>query len=288
MSVYVMASVFAADMGSPTRNSVMLAIADAASDDGSNSYQSRESIAKKANVTPRTVQRVCAELVEDGLITEAGRVPCRGGYTINYTVNLDALKTPKTEANPRQPVTPDTVSPLTATPVTPDGVSPEPSYNHPNTIYPNAGARKTDLPRRIFEAWNVQADRFGLAKVRLELKSPEREKDVLRRLAECGGDETLLFAAIINMTQNPFWVGRAEKIWRADFDWLFKSRTNLRKALEFTPAPQTTEISNDRPKPRYQNTADKLADADAQRREAYSGLLERRAEKRRLEQSSSG
>ena len=130
-----MALVFAADMKTPTRNSIMLAIADAASDDGSQSYQSRESIAKKANVSTRTVQRTCAELIDDGLIIEAGKRACRGGYTINYTVNLDALL----GANPCHTVTPDTVSPVTTTPVTPDTVSPEP-LNHP---------KLKDIPRGI-------------------------------------------------------------------------------------------------------------------------------------------
>jgi hypothetical protein len=74
-----------------TAKIVLLAIADNADDFGENSYQSFETLAKKASVDRRSVIRVIKALVNNGFLHVAG-VSVYG--TNNYTVVLDKLGEP--------------------------------------------------------------------------------------------------------------------------------------------------------------------------------------------------
>ena len=91
MSVEIMSLVFNADLQTAGRNGVMLAIADHCDGNGKNSYQSKQTLAQKSNLNPRQVQRIVTQLVEEGLLIVEGKEACRGGYTINYSINLEAL-----------------------------------------------------------------------------------------------------------------------------------------------------------------------------------------------------
>ena len=114
-----------------------------------------------------------------------------------------------------------------------------------NFKLPIKQAKKTDLPKRIYETWNIMAEAHGLQTVRLNMPSPERDKAILRRLAECEGQEILLFEVIRNVTHNPFWIGRGAKVWYIYFDWIFKSKSNFRKVLEFQkPEPENAKPNN--------------------------------------------
>lgn len=103
-----------------TEKMVLLCLSDHANDEGV-CWPSMSRLARKCSIADRTVQRTIKELEKRGILT----VERAQGRTCKF--NID----------PRQCVTPDTVSPpsMTTEPPTqcrqtPDAVSPEPSENH--------------------------------------------------------------------------------------------------------------------------------------------------------------
>ncbi len=141
MSIAVMNWVWAHSPTSGNERLVLLALADACSrDDGTGCWPSAATIARKANISDRTVRRVIARLEADGhLVVHRGGG--RAGSTNSYTVVTDIH-------TPGQNVTPDNLSgadtgdrpPLTQScQGTPDTVvSPDPPENHQGTAAPQA------------------------------------------------------------------------------------------------------------------------------------------------------
>jgi hypothetical protein len=80
-----------------TEKMVLLAIADHASDDGTNAYPSQATIAKKASISIRTVQRCVNNLVKAKYLRmdkgAGGSANCREDRRPHlYTINLDRLR----------------------------------------------------------------------------------------------------------------------------------------------------------------------------------------------------
>ena len=136
MSIAVMNWVWANSPTSGNERLVLLALADACSrDDGTDCWPSAATIARKANISARTVRRVIARLEADGHVV-VHRGGGRAGATNSYTVVMVIH-------SPGQNVTPDKVSgddsgdspPLTelcqGTPDT--AMSPDPPGNHHRT-----------------------------------------------------------------------------------------------------------------------------------------------------------
>ena len=128
--------VWAASPTSGNERLVLLALADACSrDDGTGCWPSAATVARKANISDRTVRRVIARLEADGQLV-VHRGGGRAGATNSYTV-VTAIH------NPGQTVTPDNLSggdtgdrpprtqPCQGTPDT--AVSPDPPGNHQRT-----------------------------------------------------------------------------------------------------------------------------------------------------------
>lgn len=116
MSIKVMQWVWENSTARDAARMVLLAIADCASDDGGNAWPSVATLAQKANVSVRTVQRSIKILTEQGLIRVGSQTGPNG--VNRYTINMTKGAIP----SPRQPVTPDIcdVSPPTSATVTPD------------------------------------------------------------------------------------------------------------------------------------------------------------------------
>jgi hypothetical protein len=144
MSIAVMNSVWTNSPTSGNERLVLLALADACSrDDGSGCWPSAATIARKANISDRTVHRVITRLEADGhLIVHRGGG--RAGSTNSYTV----VTGDRVIHNPGQNDTPDNLSgndtgdspPLTkpcqGTPDT--AVSPDPPVNPQRTAAAHA------------------------------------------------------------------------------------------------------------------------------------------------------
>lgn len=81
-------------LGTAARKGVLLAMADAASDDGTGIFKSAKTVAGEADVDVRTVRRVWAAMEgkAEGLIIRTGVKKKRGGELIVWRINLDALR----------------------------------------------------------------------------------------------------------------------------------------------------------------------------------------------------
>ncbi len=66
-------------------------MADRANDDGTGVYCSKGTIADETEVARSTVFKIIADLLSEGIISEAGRRPCRNGFTVDYTMNIAAI-----------------------------------------------------------------------------------------------------------------------------------------------------------------------------------------------------
>lgn len=161
MSIRVMDRVWSYSQAKGIDRLVLLAIADHASDDGSNAWPSIATLARKTGVSGRTVQRSIQRLVEMGELsykspngkTHQFRVLIKGVTDSHprQSVTPDTVP-PPTDSHPRQAVTPDTVSPEGWQPVTPggDAVSPEPSLEpttEPSIEPSSSAAARADVER---------------------------------------------------------------------------------------------------------------------------------------------
>lgn len=109
MSIKVMNWVWDYSPARGTELLMMLAIADAASDDGTNAFPSVRTLARKTRLDGRTVQRIARRLAEGGHLA----IEERGGRESNrYSVLMRAeLSTPPADRRPRQTAAGDTASP---------------------------------------------------------------------------------------------------------------------------------------------------------------------------------
>jgi len=95
-----------------------------------------------------------------------------------------------------------------------------------------------DLPRKLYAAWNLMAERHGLDPIRMDIRNFERDKRVLGFLQTiANGNPDLLFEAVGNVALNPHWVGKTQSEFYASFDWIFE-RTRLAQVLEYQPKQQ--------------------------------------------------
>lgn len=82
-------------------------------------------------------------------------------------------------------------------------------------------------PPQIFDAWNAMASECGLA---LATKLNDRRKiQAKARLDEHGG-ETII-AVIGKIPESPFLLGRNDRGWKANFDWLLQP-SSMQKLIE--------------------------------------------------------
>lgn len=170
MSRRVATLIYSKRCGGPYRKAVLAYMADRANDDGSGVYCSKGTIADETEIARSTVFKIISELVEEGVIFEAGRRPCRNGFTVNYSMDLtviagwdDVVKGNATSptAGPVRSVTSPPTGPhqsASRTPTSPPaGPKPsfEPSLNQeePPLVPPKAKStrRKPEVP--IPEDW---------------------------------------------------------------------------------------------------------------------------------------
>jgi len=78
--------------GSATKKSVLVYLADRASDDGSGIWTSKAHIAADTELSKRSVQNVMNDFEASGLIIKTGKKKCQNGYTFEYSINLDVAK----------------------------------------------------------------------------------------------------------------------------------------------------------------------------------------------------
>lgn len=92
MSNHLTSEVDKRQVGSMARTAVMRIMADKASDDGSGIWASKQRMAEELGTTRQTVITTIKNLIDDGLISEFGQRPCENGYTVEYMINVQALR----------------------------------------------------------------------------------------------------------------------------------------------------------------------------------------------------
>lgn len=194
---------------------VMLALADYANDAGE-CWPSIKSIAEKARMTERGVQRILRSLEDEKwLFVEIGNG--RKGCNM-YRINPDRGYTP-TECRPDRGY----VETPTLDPETPTLGTPEPSrtINEPSFSL----EAHENCP---FDAFNKIATKAGWPVV--QSKSKSRLKLAKARMKECGGFENWV-AAMNRGASSSFLSGKATGSTPATFDWLNKA-ANFTKLME--------------------------------------------------------
>ncbi|MEE3154534.1 MAG: helix-turn-helix domain-containing protein, partial [Pseudomonadota bacterium] len=92
MSNHLISEVYKRQVGNISRNAVMVLMADKASDDGSGIWASKQRMADELGASKQTVITTIRALIEDGLIRQRGQRRCANGYTVEYAINVTALR----------------------------------------------------------------------------------------------------------------------------------------------------------------------------------------------------
>lgn len=221
MSYEVAALVQKKKVGCRTLKSVLMFMADRASDDGRGIYASKSYIADILETTKRTIIRSVETLLERGLISKTGKRSCKRGYTVEYRINLDkVLELPSVfkddedaPLNGGAPAPSDTTSRGdTLSPVTPrhprgDTLSPEEvTHCHPNQsktkiepIAPGAHTQNLDIGAEGEKPTAQAADAFADFFAEFQTAYPrlgciEATEDALRSAIEAGVDPSRILA----------------------------------------------------------------------------------------------
>ena len=141
MSNSVSALVERRRVGSPTKKSILLFMADKASDDGSGIWIGQGTIAARLELSKRAVQKNTQALIEDGLIFPVGKKSHTNGYTVNYSIDLVVVRDlPDVKRNTNELNSPVNV-------VRPTGETTAPhAVNH---VHPNLTGTIQEPPTRI-------------------------------------------------------------------------------------------------------------------------------------------
>lgn len=146
MSNLISASVQRRVVGSATRKSVLLYMADKAADDGSGVWTSKANIARDLELSRRAVQLAIQELIRDGLVLETGQRECKHGFTVEYAIAPQVVDNlPSTRGQPvdNRAATREQGSPReSGARVTRERGSPQPV----NQIHPNHPMNLTTTP----------------------------------------------------------------------------------------------------------------------------------------------
>lgn len=131
MSWDVISACAKAKVGSAMRKALLVYMADKASDDGSGIWASKNNIALDMETTRRTIQREILQLIELGVLSEVGKRECANGYTVEYQINLHAVKSLPSTRDTLSPVSPRHGEGRHTVSGTRDTLSPEPPIEPP-------------------------------------------------------------------------------------------------------------------------------------------------------------
>ena len=204
MSIRLMAAAWELPIPA-TEKMVLLCLCDHANDEGV-CWPSIDRLAGKCSTSDRTIQRTLKALVARGIL--AVDVGGGKGRSSRYFIN------------------PDKLSPMAANPdiddANPDTVSPEPSRT---IIESSKGSASDDAPLtpdEIVSDWNELAKAVGLSAV-VKLTEP-RKRQVKARLREFP-DLSDWQKAFANIRGSPFLLGKNDKGWKADFDFMVQAKS---------------------------------------------------------------
>lgn len=93
MSNHLISLAYKADVGSLLRKSVLVLLADKASDDGSGVWASKQTMADELCCSKQSIINTMRQFVAERLIRETGKRDHQNGYTVEYQIEVAALET---------------------------------------------------------------------------------------------------------------------------------------------------------------------------------------------------
>ncbi len=240
MSNHLISLAYTRDLRTSMRKAMLVLMADKASDDGSGIWAAKQTMADELCCSKQTVIDTIKAFVAEGLVSECGQRKSPNGYTVEYSLRVDALEalplvkyhadkgSRKLTGQPALPVNePD----LTGQPAGPKPSLTSPPLDNSSELSPpiEIQSEKGLKPEHVVEAWNAMAERVGLAKVRR--LTPERQRKLVQRIKQNTIDE--FTEAIGAIEGSPFLRGENNRAWRADFDFLL-SPQKFTKLIEGT------------------------------------------------------
>lgn len=92
MSVHLTSEVYKRQVGNIAHTAVMVLFADKASDDGSGIWASKQRMADELGASKQTIIATIQSLIADGLVKAVGERKSPNGYTVEYAINVKALR----------------------------------------------------------------------------------------------------------------------------------------------------------------------------------------------------
>ncbi|AYJ87649.1 hypothetical protein D3Y57_19130 [Sphingomonas paeninsulae] len=91
MSNHIISMAYKRDLRTAMRKSVMVLLADKASDDGSGIWASKKTMADELCCSKQTVIDTVQQFIDEGLLVKLGERRNANGYTVEYGIDMAAL-----------------------------------------------------------------------------------------------------------------------------------------------------------------------------------------------------
>lgn len=171
MSNHVAAIVQRRVVGSATKKTVLMYMAERASDDGTGIWTSKSHMSLDTELSKRSVQTAIKEFEEAGIIRQVGTRACKHGFTYEYSIDMEALKAlPSTREKTGAGDSPvQDVHPKGCTTFTPTGAGDSPKPSLEPSLEPSFNAGN-ELP--LFSE-NEQRQPKGKPSISIEEKFKE-------------------------------------------------------------------------------------------------------------------
>lgn len=232
--------------GSAPLKAVAMYMADRASDDGSGIWTSKAHIADDTELSKRTVQNAIKQLLSAGLVFEVGQRRHQHGYTVEYSINISAVKKLPSTREKHPDTTGAGDSPVQEIHPTGAGDSPhgvqEIHPNHPLTTHEppikkeaNASLSSADDETAVPDEIQIAVDQFNRAAEEsgwpvVRVLSKTRRSALAARLRECGGLEGWA-VALAKAQASPHCCGQNDRGWVASFDFITR-QSSFAKLME--------------------------------------------------------
>jgi biotin operon repressor len=211
------------EAGSLLRKSVLILLADKASDDGSGIWASKQTMADELCCSKQAVWKTLQEFMSEGLLTETGRKQHQNGYTITYALKLAAL-----EAMPRVKRWADNQSTVLTSqpdrPVNDDDETSQPRLPKPPLTTPTEAKASYKV---VIDHWNAKSKASGIPAVRVLNHS--RQQMLNGRIKEHGLE--VMLEAVDRVHASPFCRGEQGDGRKADIMFILQPKT-LPRVLE--------------------------------------------------------
>lgn len=236
MSNHLISEVYKRQVGNIARKAVMVLLADKASDDGCGIWASKQRMAEEIGASKQTVIATLKGLIEDGLVRESGKRKCPNGYTVEYAINVPALRSiPLVKCHDddqSENLTGQAASPVKEIDATGQGDLPDQSENLTQTPLnppepPEEESAPALTPDHVWEFYGDMAAELGRPVPKCF--DPDRRQVVRHRIAQNSLEDFLTVFA--NIRASPFLRGDKGGRTPLTFDWLFQ-KANFRKVLE--------------------------------------------------------